>query len=205
MTSVRIDHLIVISYPVDLGTKWLLLGTKWPKSGYEMTKVGTKWPGFEMTWVRNDWQPKYVHTVIPKYGHFIRCILFPTSVIRKVNLQHPHPTRNVIVPCQEIESYRYIMLKKCHHIRKGIKPGTNARNPEPKSGTKFCQQNIAIKHACIELKFGSNVDYRIFFEMHISIFLHLLYFYYMQVKYRTMSWNTDPRPTFSVLTMSRNS
>ena len=54
--------------------------------------------------------------------------------------------------------------------RKGIKPGTNARDPGPKSGTKFCQQNIAIKHAYIELKFGSNVDYRLFFEMHISIF-----------------------------------
>ena len=52
-----------------------------------------------------------VHTVICKYRHFIRCILFQTSVIRKVNLQHPHPTRNVIVPCQEIESYRYIMFK----------------------------------------------------------------------------------------------
>ena len=89
--------------------------------------------------------------------------------------------------------------------REGIKPGINARKPEPKSGTKFCQQNIAIKHACIELKFGSNVDYRRFSEMHISIFLHLPYFYYMQVKYRTMSWNTDPEPTFSVLTMSRNS
>ena len=65
MTLVRIDHHIVISYPLDLGTKWpkwvrndlgmkwLLLGMKWPKSRYEMTKVGTKWPGYEMTWVRN--------------------------------------------------------------------------------------------------------------------------------------------------------
>ena len=87
----------------------------------------------------------------------------------------------------------------------GIKPGTNARDPGPKSGTKFCQQNIAVKHACIELKFGLNVDYRLFFEMHISIFLHLPYVYYMQVKYRTMLWNTDPGPAFSVLTMSRNS
>ena len=61
MTWVRIDHHIVISYPFELGTKWqkwvrnylgtkwLLLGTKWPKSWYEMTKVGTKWPGYEMT------------------------------------------------------------------------------------------------------------------------------------------------------------
>ena len=61
MTWVRIDHHIVISYPVelgtkwpkwvrnDLGTKWLILGTKWPKSRCEMTKVGTKWPGYEMT------------------------------------------------------------------------------------------------------------------------------------------------------------
>ena len=40
-----------------LGTKWLLLGTKWPKSGYEMIKVGTKWLGYEMTWVRNNWKP----------------------------------------------------------------------------------------------------------------------------------------------------
>ena len=61
MACVRIDHHIIISYPVDLGTKWpklvrndlgtkwLLLGTKWPKGRYEMTKVGTKWPGYEMT------------------------------------------------------------------------------------------------------------------------------------------------------------
>ena len=89
--------------------------------------------------------------------------------------------------------------------REGIKPGTNAWDPGPKSGTKFCQQNIATKHACIKLKFGSNVDYRLFFEMHVSIFLHLPYFYYMQVKYRTMLWNRDPGPTFSVLTMSHNS
>ena len=51
------------------------------------------------------------HLIIRKYRHFIRCILFPSSVIRKVNLQHPRPTRNVIVPCQEIKSYRYIMFK----------------------------------------------------------------------------------------------
>ena len=69
MTWVRTDHHIVISYPTDLGTKWpkwvrndlgtewLLLGMKWPKRRYEMTKVDTKWPGCEMTWVRNDWQP----------------------------------------------------------------------------------------------------------------------------------------------------
>ena len=57
------------------------------------------------------------HLIICKYRHFIRCILFPTSVTRKVNLQHPHPTRNVIVPCQEIESYRYIYCSKiCHTI-----------------------------------------------------------------------------------------
>ena len=56
------------------------------------------------------------HLIICKYRHFIRCKMFPTSFIRKVNLQHRHPTRNAIVPCQEIESYRYIMLKKCHTI-----------------------------------------------------------------------------------------
>ena len=58
------------------------------------------------------------------------------------------------------------------------------RDQRPESGTKIrnqiCQQNIAIKHACIEPKFGPNVDYRLFFEMHISIFLHLPYSYYRQ-------------------------
>ena len=44
-------------------------------------------------------------------------------------------------------------------MREGIKPGTNAQDPGPKSGTKFCQQIIAVKHACIKLKFGLNVDY----------------------------------------------
>ena len=43
-----------------------------------------------------------------------------------------------------------------------IKPGTNARNPEPKSGIKFCQPNMGTKHACIKLKFIPNIDYRLF-------------------------------------------
>ena len=47
------------------------------------------------------------------------------------------------------------------------KPMTGIRNRNPKSETKFCQQYIAIKHVCIDLKFGSNVDYRLFFEMHM--------------------------------------
>ena len=72
----------------------------------------------EMPSVRFFCGSAHRHFIIRKYRHFIRCILFPTSVIRKVNLQHPHPTRNVIVSCQEIESYRYIMLKKLsYHIR----------------------------------------------------------------------------------------
>ena len=65
----------------------------------------------EMPSVRFFCGSAHRHFIICKYRHFIRCILFPTSFIRKVNLQHPHPTRNVIVSCQEIESYRYIMLK----------------------------------------------------------------------------------------------
>ena len=65
----------------------------------------------EMPSVRFFCGSTHRHLIICKYWHFIRCILFPTSVIRKVSLQHPHPTRNVIVPCQEIESYRHIMLK----------------------------------------------------------------------------------------------
>ena len=53
----------------------------------------------EMSSVRFFCGSVHRHLIIRKYRHFIRCILFPTSIIRKVNLQHPHPTRNVIVPC----------------------------------------------------------------------------------------------------------
>ena len=72
----------------------------------------------EMPSVRFFCGSAHRHLIICKYKHFIRCKLFPTSVIQKVNLQHRHSTRNVIVPCQEIESYRYIMLKNLsYHIR----------------------------------------------------------------------------------------
>ena len=76
----------------------------------------------EMPSVRFFCGSAHRHLIIRKYRHFIRCVLFPTSVIRKrirkVNLQHPHPTRNVTDPCQEIESYRYIMFKNLsYHIR----------------------------------------------------------------------------------------
>ena len=49
-----------------------------------------------------------------------------------------------------------------HTAQHNIKPGTNARDPGPKSGTKFCQPNMGTKHACIKLNFMSNVDYRLF-------------------------------------------
>ena len=59
-----VTTLIWHSYPFDLGTKWPNWernGCYWvqndQKSGYEMIKVGTKWLGYEMTWVRNDWKP----------------------------------------------------------------------------------------------------------------------------------------------------
>ena len=72
----------------------------------------------EMPSVRFFCGSAHRHLIIRKCRHFIRCILFPTSVIRKVNLQHPYPTRNIVVTCHEIESYRYIMLKKLsYHIR----------------------------------------------------------------------------------------
>ena len=54
------------------------------------------------------------------------------------------------------------ILQKGGETWEGIKPGTNARNLGPKSGTKFCQPNMDTKHACIKLKFMSNVDYRLF-------------------------------------------
>ena len=149
---------------------------------------------------------------IPCFKHFNT--LFYTFTKNSTNLKAfgswPRSTFGFVFGCAEGGSSGSVKtIGSWPRSREGIKPGTNARDPEPKSGTKFCQQNIAIKHACmtcigIGLKFGSNVDYRLFFEMHMIIFLHLPYFYYMQVKYRTMSWNTDPEPTFSVLTMSRN-
>ena len=36
------------------------------------------------------------------------------------------------------------------------------RDQRPESGTKFCQPNMGTKHACIKVKFMSNVDYRLF-------------------------------------------
>ena len=48
------------------------------------------------------------------------------------------------------------------NMGEGIKPGTNTQKPEPKSGTKFYQPNMGIKHACIKVKFMSKVDYRLF-------------------------------------------
>ena len=51
-----------------LGTKWLLLGTKWPKSGYEMTKkwVRNDQSRYKMTRVRNDLGTKWLETVASK-------------------------------------------------------------------------------------------------------------------------------------------
>ena len=72
--------------------------------------------------------------------------------------------------------------------REGIKSGTNVRKPEPKSGTKFCQPNMGTKHACIKLKFMSNVDYRLVFEMHITIGFHFFnIFFSKSIEYATMS------------------
>ena len=134
------------------------------------------------------------------------CVLLTYSNVNTCNTCMSLLCIYVCMICMNVSEDTFSMLACILYlVWEGIKPGTNAWNPGPKSGTKFCQQNIAIKHACIKLKFGWNVDYRLFFEMHISICLHLPYFYYMQMKYRTMSWNTDPGPTFSVLTMSRNS
>ena len=63
----------------------------------------------------------------------------------------------------------------------GIKPGTNAWN----SGPKFCQPNMSTKHACIKLKFMSNVDYRLFLEMHITTCFNFFIF---------LKFNRNTRP-----------
>ena len=50
---VRIDHRIVISYPVELGTKW----PKWVRNGCYWVRNDQS--RYEMTWVQNDWQPPW--------------------------------------------------------------------------------------------------------------------------------------------------
>ena len=90
---------------------------------------------------------------------------------------------------------------KNNKIRQFTDTGRN-KTREPMSGTgtkvgtKICQPNIAIKHPCIALKFGPNVDYRLFFGMHISICFHLPYCYYMQVKYRHHVMEYGPGTNF---------
>ena len=65
-------------------------------------------------------------------------------------------------------------------------PSANARNPGPKSGTKFCQPNMGTKHACIKLTFTSNLDYGIFLEMRITICFHFFYIF--------LKFNRNTRP-----------
>ena len=68
--------------------------------------------------------------------------------------------------------------RKVHRVTR--KPERNKTRdqrpgPEPNSGTKFCQPNMGTKYACIKLKLMSNLDYRLFLEMHITIFFHCVY------------------------------
>ena len=53
-----------------------------------------KWYAYaEMPLVRFFCGSAHRNFIIRKYRHFVWCILFPTSVIRKVNLQHPTPLK----------------------------------------------------------------------------------------------------------------
>ena len=81
--------------------------------------------------------------------------------------------------------------------RAEIKHGTNARNPGPKSDTKFCQPNMDT--TCINLS--------VFLEMHITICFHLLYIYIsnsIEIRDRVKPFRSAfrPGPLFVVFTMS---
>ena len=54
--------------------------------------------------------------------------------------------------------------------REGVKPGTNARDPGPKSGTNFYGHQKVILRATIKIKIGLSVVYRVFSMMYIIVF-----------------------------------
>ena len=52
----------------------------------------------------------------------------------------------------------------------GVKPGTNARDPGPKSGTNIYGHQKLILRATIKIKIGLSVVYRVFSMMYIIVF-----------------------------------
>ena len=52
----------------------------------------------------------------------------------------------------------------------GVKPGTNARDPGPKSGTNFYGHQKVILRATNKIKIGLSVVYRVFSMMYIIVF-----------------------------------
>ena len=87
--------------------------------------------------------------------------------------------------------------------REIIKAGSKGRKSGPKVGSKFGQSNNNTKHAPIGMKFGTLVEYRLFFKMRISFDIIIIYFSHCSMKYTTMSLILGSGPTFAVLTMSR--
>ena len=77
---------------------------------------------------------------------------------------------------------RFVITYNCNCWERINPAGTMDQNPEPNFVSKFCvsskrneTKNIDNKLACIELKFGLNVDYVLFLEtlMNTIMFLHL--------------------------------
>ena len=55
-------------------------------------------------------------------------------------------------------------------LREGVKPGTNARDPGPKSGTNFYGHQKVILRATNKIRIGLSVVYRVFSMMYITVF-----------------------------------
>ena len=54
-------------------------------------------------------------------------------------------------------------------VGEGVKPGTNARDPGPKSGTNFYGHQKVILRATNKIKNGLSVVYRVFSMMYIIV------------------------------------
>ena len=59
---------------------------------------------------------------------------------------------------------------KVRNTGEGVKPGTNARDPGPKSGTNFYGHQKVILRATNKIKIDLSVVYRVFSMMYIIVF-----------------------------------
>ena len=93
-------------------------------------------------------------------------------------------------------------IKRILIFRMIIKAGSEGRKSGPKFGSKFGQSSNNTKLAPIGMKFGTYVEYRLFFKMRIRFYIIINYFSRYSMKYTTTSLILGLGPTFAVLTMT---